>query len=653
MNRIKELETRILKHNEAYFVHNRPIISDYEFDCLVRELQDLDPKNKVINQLHDSQVFSTFEKVTRQIPMLSLSKTYSLDELYNWVNANCFKKGTSYCMMPKIDGCAIELEYNSQGHLFRASTRGDGLSGENVTKNAFAISDIPKRIKFGPITVRGEVFMTLTTFEDFKDHAANPRNLAAGALRQKDPNKTSEHSLSFRAYDILGLEEIGRSAKFEENKFRILSDLQLPIVDYYFGISQSSESFIKYFHEVVDYLQNKLDYEIDGMVVKVGDVDLQHELGHTSHHPRYALAYKFDTDSVETTLIDVIWNMSRSGRINPVAVVEPVNVSGATVTNVSLHNLGIIEKLNPRINAKCLITRRGGVIPHIESCDSTDRMTSTINIPQTCAVCDSPLILEGDFIYCPQKTECPGARQYIFNHFAKHIGLDGFGPAIIEKLINAGKLVQLGDLYRLKEDDFLNLEKVGKVLSKKLFDVLKKSLTTTMPVFLSSLGIKDLGLETAKEYANESIDDLDNFLQKVSKLSEGDYTVQKRLRNIALDWVTRRSEILDLSKFFKFIQDKEENTSAKLSGTSFVFTGKMLRMGRNDAVKIVQNLGAECPSSIRKDLTYLVIGDGGGAGSKLTKAKKFNENGSSIEIISESKFLELVDTSGVDNDNIN
>ncbi|MDZ4225108.1 MAG: NAD-dependent DNA ligase LigA, partial [bacterium] len=349
------------------------------------------------------------------------------------------------------------LRYDAHGHLAMALTRGSGTEGEVITPNVKYVKGIPKKIALKEVEVRGEIYMPLSVFKKFREAFANPRNLAAGAIKQKDPKKTADYALQFFGYELLG-----PRCKTEEEKRRLLKQNGFELVD---GEIIVKEEMQKVFDAW--YLKrDKRDYETDGVVFKANDVAAQEELGATAHHPRFAIAYKFQGDAGETKLHDVIWSVSRTGTITPVAFVDPVKLSGATITRVTLHNYGLAKKMGVTIPAKVLVVRRGGVIPNIE--EVIEGRGKPLKAPKKCPSCGSPVELHDDFLYCTNPKKCAVTMIAELNHFVKVAGIDGFGPKHLKQLYEKGIVKDPGDFYKLTVNDLIPLERMGETLAAKL-----------------------------------------------------------------------------------------------------------------------------------------------------------------------------------------
>ena len=414
---VADLEKAIRRHNKLYFEKNRPEISDYEFDLLVERLKKLRPDSPVLTEI-PSEGGKEFKKVRHSSEMLSLDKCYSDEDLFDWAS----KFEGEVVVMPKIDGLATELRYDAQGLLILAATRGDGMVGEEITANARMITDIPQEIPLCPpltkggkggFEIRGEIYMKLSVFKKYKDQFANPRNLAAGGVKQKDPQKTKEYGLSFFAYDILGPD-----IEKETDKFKLLNRLDIPIVEIW-HLAKDHEALTKVREHFLGK-RARLDFETDGVVYKADLLSEQKRLGVTAHHPRHAIAYKFQGDSGTTTLNDVEWSVARTGVITPVGVVEPVELSGAMVSRVTLHNYGLMMKLGLRKGSNVVMMRRGGVIPKLESVAEAGR-GKPFDPPDKCPSCGESTEVSGDFLRCTNKQGCRASKMQELEHFIKTI----------------------------------------------------------------------------------------------------------------------------------------------------------------------------------------------------------------------------------------
>ena len=493
---VAALETEIERHNQHYWVHSTPQISDQAFDALTRRLALLKPDSKALQHL------GTRPEVDRAVrhtsPMRSLDKCYDEAGLIAWTK----DFDGDVLAMPKIDGLACALHYDDDGHLVLAATRGDGDVGENVTANVRAIGDVPTRVASGPLQVRGEIFLAVARFEALKAEAIrnlddvpkNPRNLAAGALRQKDPRKTRAVGLSFLAYDV-----VGANVETQREKLALLAGLGFQPIPH----TVAPKHLIKMAVDAIAERRTSLAYETDGVVVIVDDVETAKQLGATSHHPRAAIAWKFQGEEGESVLRDVQWQVARTGTITPVAIVDPVELSGVTVTRATLHHRGFLDKLGLTIGAKLAMVRRGGVIPHVERVLVAG--TSPVVIPQRCPSCGAAVVVEGDFLLCSVPAHCVAARVGRLIHWGKSADIIGLGESVADQLIESGLVKTPADLYGLTRAQLTTLERLGPTLADKLLAEIDKSRQLDLDVLLRGLGIEGLGKTVARELATKFV----------------------------------------------------------------------------------------------------------------------------------------------------
>jgi DNA ligase (NAD+) len=624
-----QLEKEILKHNKLYWDKNKPEISDEEYDVLVEKLKELDPDSSVLMKMGPSKTFG--ESVTHYRPMLSLDKKYDVDGIKKWYRTF---QGPAL-VSPKMDGLAVSIHYDKKGYLRLAATRGDGSKGENITDNVRTISDIPNKISKGPLEIRGEIYMKLQDFSKYKDNYSNPRNLAAGVVRLKNPKKCAAVNLSFAAYDCIA------GWFSEEEKLLSIRALGIPTIEFSSVKLNDIEAVCN------DWLERKddLDYEIDGIVFKVDDCYEQDKLGATSHHPRYAMAYKFQGDTGKSILRNIEWSVSRTSTITPVAIIDPINLSGAEITRVSLHNVSIFKDLGIYVGAEVVVTRRGGVIPHIEYVK--EPKYGLEDIPNKCPSCGACTLYSFDTLMCGNNfMECRDVVVGTIEHFCKVVDIQGFGKKIIEKLYNYGYVSSPEDLYVLGVKELTQLPKVGPKLAKKLVNEVENHSVMPLSTFLRSLGISELGkhvskileekyvtLDAVMKAEGSELSDIPTIGEKIAlSVVDGLYCYQQHIKNLCKHIIISHPD-----------KEKKEQASDRLQNLSFLFTGKLLSFTRKDAQKMVKDQGGDTPSSITKSLNFLVVGNGSKViSSKQKKAIKFNKKGSHIQIINESKFLEMI-----------
>lgn len=668
------LAALIRRTNREYWDHNAPTIPDPLYDRLVEALRRLDPDHSALQELGESVPEGPVieAEATREIApeqrlgapvrhtrsMLSLDKCYSPEELESW--ASKFKG--DILVMPKMDGVACSLRYTEKGELFLAATRGSGTEGEDITVNALDVADIPARLdkkRFAgrnlAIEVRGELFMKLSVFERYKDKYSNPRNLTAGAIKHKERGKTRAYTLSFYAYDLLNHE-----LEHERDKFELLRGLGFAVEEVEFvprdGLVASFERWSK--------RRAELDYEIDGVVYRAGDVDEQQRLGSTSHHPRWSLAYKFQGDTGTTTLEDVLWSVSRTGTITPVAIFKPIELSGAMVGRAGLFNLNRFEELGLTEGATIEVTRRGGVIPHVERTTAPGPSGKKYDIPTRCPACNSEAVRrkkrEGEFLFCSKPEQCVSARLGELQHFAKVIDIQGFGPKVVTQAVDAGLLSSPVDFYTLRVEDLEELERLGRRSAQNLVDQVDAHRSIELPTFLQALGIDHLGKQNAIVLAQEF-----RTLAAIRAVGRDDLLAVRGIKDAIADAIlaglAERSELIDGLLEHVTVVDlgeaSEEAAAAAgtgasggagggaglLAGKSFLFTGALEAFTRKQAEEKVVEHGGEAASGVSKTLHYLVVGAGKGAkSSKQKKAEKLVESGAPLQIIGEDDFLKMI-----------
>ena len=545
----------------------------------------------------------------------------------------------SVVVTPKFDGIACSLHYDDAGKLAIAATRGDGVVGDDITANALRIADIPHRLRSAArpkveLEVRGEIYMRLSVFERFKaEGMSNPRNLTAGAIKQKDPDKSAAYKLSFAGYDLEGA-DLGS----HEEELALLEKLGFPPVDHFVLEREDAVKGYEAFAE----LRPKLDYEIDGVVFKVSSTREQVRLGATSHHPRYAIAYKFQGDAGTTTLRAVEWSVARTGVITPIAIVDPVFLSGVTVTRASLHHVGFIDKLGLTLNAKVTLVRRGGVIPNVELVTAPG--DQPIAIPTTCPSCGSEVYRERDFLYCSKPSECKAAVVGQLAHFAGALDMIGFGETMLDHAYDAKLLRTPADFYRLGWEAIATLERCGEKTAKKLVKEVEKKRTVELASFLRALGITDLGKKVSQLLADR-YRNLDAVLKvNAEELAAIQGVGDIIAKNVVDGIAAARPVIDDLRQYVSFVAPRDGHAEGPWAGKSFVFTGKMVAFARSDGEKRVQARGGDVHSSVTKNLTYLVVGaDKSGAKSTKEKAaEKLLKEGAPLQVIGESEFLAML-----------
>jgi DNA ligase (NAD+) len=641
-----ELAEVIRFHNERYWQADAPVIPDQDYDQLVERLRRSDPLHPALSELGAGAAPSTGDKVSHDPPMLSLGKCYSEQELHKWAKAYDGLLVAS----PKIDGAACSIRYSDEGRLLVAGTRGDGGRGENITHNVIGVPNVPTQLPSalmaarGACEVRGEVFMSLSNFAAVSELFANPRNVAAGSLKAKEQGAVAADQLSFFAYDLLGW-ELGT----EKEKHALLVALGFTPAPMHVCDVGGAQAV----YDAILATRDAADYEMDGVVFKIDDFAEQGRRGFTAHHPRWALAYKFQGDSGQSTLLEVLWSVSRTGTITPVAIVEPVELSGAMVTRATLHNLSNVKSLELKLGDTLLMTRRGGVIPHVEGTKGGGSVA--IEHPAACPECGSSTEIrssmrrvagediETSTLHCSAPNECPAVLRGILGHYTKVLEIDGFGDKIIDMLLARRLVKDPAGLYTLTVDDLRQLPRLGQTSAENLLAKVQSARRVELATFLVALGIDTLGKHAAGLIASRwTLAELRTLNE--SELAElhslGDITAQRIVHGLA-DLAPMIDRLLD--HIVVFTLSTEASDDALMAGQTVIFTGALQRMTRRDAQQLVTRLGGKAGSSVTKDTTLIVVGgDGLSAAkpsSKLKKAHKLIAGGQALELISEDDFL--------------
>lgn len=625
-----ELEALVRHHNERYFRLNKPEISDYEFDRLTRRLKKLRPDSAALYELSEGALG---KKVVHQDPMLSLDKCYTQEELASWAEGI---QG-DFLVMPKIDGAACSIRYGDDGRLLVAATRGDGRAGEDITANVVRLDDVPKKLPTHgkEVEIRGEVYMRLSDFEGYAREFANPRNLAAGAIKMKELPKGGLYPLHFFAYDTRGIDFDTEAARFTWLKSHGFTPADWEIRE---------RKDLQAAYDEHQKLRDQRDYEVDGVVYRANRTRERDRLGVTSHHPRFAIAYKFQGDDATTTVREIEWSVSRTGAITPVGLIEPVQLSGATVSRCSLHNAGMVKKLGVSVGAKVIVMRRGGVIPNLEQV--LERGPQEARFPEQCPSCGKPTRLDGDFLFCSEPERCPDAMAGRFIHYMAVLEIEGLGDKLVRAALKAGILKELPDLYALQPEQLQGLERMGETSSKKIVANIQAARKAPLATFLRALGLDELGQHMAGVLVRWG------SLEKVLAVTEEELAAQHGVGELTAKAVVEglranRQLIERLSQYVQTtVASAEDFSGSPFAGKSVVFTGKLESLDRRQAQKLVVELGGTTPSSVSKELSMLVVGGDeleGKPTGKRAKAEKYNADGSQIAILSEHAFLLLVE----------
>ena len=673
------LVKQISYHSDLYYNQAAPEISDTEFDSLWSELKRLDPHNPQLEMVGSDSIPGS-EKVIHLFPMRSLDKATTIKEIHHFVSETT-ANGRQFVCQPKLDGSALSIEYR-RGRLVRAATRGNGTRGEDVTANARRISNVPESINWeGDCHIRGEVIMPLSTFyEKYSSIAPNPRNLAAGCLRQKtkDSGKAKPEDLIFLAYDVKFPDSNSSHPDspnpplfiFDSDSNDWLSTIGIQIAGNTVITEEDSTKVTEKISSITEYWTEKrgsIEWEIDGVVIKLDLISKRESLGMTAHHPRWALAWKFPPEEAHTVLMDVDWQVGRTGTITPVARVAPVTVSGVTIENVTLHNPGEVDRLQIAIGDKVKIVRRGDVIPKIVEVIGKAAKTdiegrthsdgskfdeelpdySQIIIPTLCPRCDTNLIQDGAFLRCTNMN-CPSRLERTILYWARSLEMDGIGEKLAQQLCSEGLVESLPDLYNLEISDISNLERMGLKSATNVIKELESSKRISLSMFLSALGIPGIGPELATSVANQ-VTSIENLLylvnQRNENIDENNSAVTQlieidgigvKVANQILDGLTIRMDtVKKLQTHLDIYSESKPLSNGSLSGNTFCITGTLTR-SRKEIALLIKSNGGKVVGSVSKNLNYLLAG--GSAGSKLENAISLG-----VQVISESQLNEMLE----------
>ena len=661
--RIEELISLINYHNEKYYNQDSPEIEDFEYDNLMKELIKLEEENPELKR-NDSpsnrvggKPLDKFEQVVHKIPMLSLSNAYSWEDLKDFDSRvrEAVGADVEYVVEFKIDGLSVGLNYNN-GIFESGATRGNGIVGENITKNLMTIKNIPLNIdEKGELTVRGEVYISKKDFEEInkiqeeQDQPlyANPRNLAAGSLRQLDSKLTAKRPLDIF---IFNLEDIN------SKQFKTHSESLEYLKQQGFHVSPEFKVF-KTMDEIIEHIKywtehrEDLGFGIDGMVIKVNNLAQREQMGYTAKSPRWAIAYKFPAERKETKLLDIVVEVGRTGTITPTAVLEPIRLAGTTVSRATLHNEDYINEKDIKINDTVLVQKAGDIIPQVVEVIKEKRTGEEIEfkMPEECPVCGEPTVrLEGEAAVKCINISCPAQIRRGIIHFASReaMDIDGLGESIITLLLKQDLIKDISDLYYLKKEQISVLERMGDKSATNLINAINKSKENDLWRFINGLGIKLIGTKAAKILASE-FKDLDKLMnateQELINLEEFGQT----MADSVVEFFKEEKNISVIEKLkeagvnTKLIESDDADIPKIFEKMKIVLTGTLPTLKRNDAKEMIEKRGGKATSSVSKSTSFALAGEE--AGSKLTKA-----NDLGIKVIDEEKFLQLIDLKTTD-----
>ena len=647
---ILSLTKEIEHHNYLYYVCDAPEIPDYEYDRMLRRLEELEseyPQFRLASsptQRVGGMALDQFESVRHEVPLESLQDVFSFEELEDFDARVRAVRATDYTVEPKVDGLSVALEYRD-GVFVRGATRGDGLVGEDVTENLKTVRSIPLHLEHAPgrLIVRGEVFMPKQVFHALNEARqergealfANPRNAAAGSLRQLDPKIAASRRLDIRVFNLQLAEGISFTRHSETLDY--LRDLRFPVIPY------DLVSDIHVAEEKIAALnenREKLTFDIDGAVLKVDDLLQRKEMGSTAKFPRWAAAYKYPPEIKPTVIRDIVVQVGRTGVLTPKAVVEPVRLAGTTVTNATLHNQDFISEKDIRIGDTVLIRKAGEIIPEILEVVPDKRPENTVpyRLPDRCPVCGAPVERDEDgaAVRCTG-AECPAQLIRNLTHFASRDAMDieGLGPAVVELLVSEKCISSAADLYRLDYDRISSLRGLGKTSAENLRTAIEKSKGNDLYRLIYAFGIRQVGVKAAKVLASE--------FQTLDQLMEADMESLCRIRDIGeitaqsiVHWFSAeqsRHLIGQLRESGLNFRCLSEVTDRRFAGLTFVLTGALSLFTREEATEKIESFGGRAASSVSRKTDFVVAGEN--AGSKLRKAQELG-----IPVLSEAEFLE-------------
>ena len=661
-DKIQELIGKISAFDYQYYVLDNPSISDFEYDKIFRSLVDLENENPELirpdspTQRVGGKALDAFESVIHRQAMLSLNNAFDDDELIAFdkrIKDDIGIDEVEYAVEPKFDGLAITLTYEN-GIFVQGATRGDGYTGENVTHNLKTIRSIPTKLNYihppKLLEVRGEVLMLKKDFELLNQKQeslgekqfANPRNAAAGSLRQLDPRITATRPLTFFSYG-LGVCEPNLNLKTHTQTIQLLKQFNLPISD--LSTSVKGVKGLQSFYDKVSKLRNALAYDIDGVVYKVNSFNYQNELGFVSRAPRWAIAHKFPAEEALTEILEINVQVGRTGAITPVARLKPVFVGGVTVTNATLHNEDEMTRKDVHIGDIVSVRRAGDVIPEIVRVliNKRPKTIKKFRMPTECPECGSALVRIDDeaIIRCSGGLVCPAQQKQSIIHFAsrKAMDIEGLGDKSVEQLVTVGLIHELPDIFKLKLEQLINLDRMAEKSSRNLLDAIEKSKSTSLPRFIYALGIRNVGESTAKDLAG-FYGDLDEIMKQTEEslqiVPDIGPTVAKSISDFFRQTKSREviNSLIGLGVHWPKY-DIKKSSSGIFATKTFVLTGTLPSMSREEAKSIIEMNGGKVVGSVSKKTDYVVAGSD--AGSKLTTAQELG-----LKIISQQELLKLI-----------
>lgn len=640
------------QHNFNYYVLDDPTIEDDEYDRLMRRIKEIEAENpEIVSESSPTQhvggyAINTFEKVTHEVQMGSLQDVFSKGELYEFDERVKKAVGKAvYCVEPKIDGLSVSLEYKD-GVFVRGSTRGDGFVGEDITKNLKTIKSIPMELseKIPFIEVRGEVYMPKADFEKLvrkqlendEQPAKNPRNAAAGSLRQKDSRVTASRGLDIFVFNLQRIE--GRELTCHSESLDYMKSLGFNVIDGY-KTFDNIEDAVSRIMEIGENIQS-YSYDIDGAVIKVDNFELRNELGSTAKVPKWAVAFKYPPEEKETKLLDIEINVGRTGALTPVAVFEPVWLAGTTVSRAVLHNQDYIDSKDIRIGDIIAVRKAGDIIPEVVRSVSHAENSEPFVIPHICPVCHGKAErAEDEAVIRCVNIDCPAQLLKNIEHFASRpaMNIDGLGEAVVKQLVENRLISTVADLYTLQQQDLEMLPGFAKVSASKLIANIENSKANSPDRLLFALGIKGIGQKNAQLLMKHF-----GSIEKLSETSPEEISAVENFGDILANNIFTTLHEPHMTELIERLKSYGVNTvyqsdvkSDKLAGLTFVITGTLPDMTRDEAKTLIEQNGGKCSGSVSKKTSYVLAGEE--AGSKLTKAQQLG-----VTVISQQQLIEMI-----------
>ena len=651
---ILKLRREIEHHNKLYYVMDAPVISDYEYDMLMNQLKALEAEHPELvtpdspTQRVGGMALSQFEPVQHQVPLESLTDVFSYEELFAFGDRmdTLLSETHDYVVEPKIDGLSMSLEYEN-GVFIRGATRGDGVTGENVTENLRTVRSLPLRIENAPerLIVRGEVYMSKAVFEELNAQReisgeqllANPRNAAAGSMRQLDPKVAAARKLDIICFNMQYSSE-GEYTTHAQT-LDAMRDMGFPVVSYtHFDNIRDCVRQIEWLGEH----REELPFDMDGAVIKINSLAQRQALGSTAKAPRWAVAFKYPPEKKESRVLDIVVQVGRTGVLTPKVIVEPIRLAGTTVSAATLHNQDNIDRLDLRIGDTVLLQKAGEIIPEVLSVNKEKRPegTAPFVLPQFCPECGSPVVRDEDgaALRCTSP-ECPAQRLRNVAHFASREAMDmeGLGISVCESLINSGLVKDAADLFYLEPQSIAELDRMGKKSAENLIAAIEKSKEAGLSRLLCGFGIRQVGQKAAKVLASY-YPDLDSLMEateeELTRVPDIGGITAAFIRNW-FDNPQSQDLIERLRKAGVDFKSHEEKKDDRFAGMTFVLTGALSKFTRDEASAIIESYGGKASGSVSKKTSYVVAGEN--AGSKLTKAQSLG-----IPVLSEEEFAAMI-----------